>query len=56
MNVEKKNFKDATNADAYSVEIFIDKSTGELCYRDSLGKKVIISTKKIMEDNYIPKK
>lgn len=44
MNVEKKNFKDAANEDNYSVEIFIDKSTGELCYRNSLGQKVVINT------------
>jgi len=44
MNVEKKNFKDAANEDNYSVEIFIDKFTGELCYRNSLGQKVLINT------------
>ena len=44
MNVEKKNFKDAANEDNYSVEIFIDKSTGRLCYRNSLGQKVVINT------------
>jgi hypothetical protein len=45
MNVEKKNFKEAANEDNYSVEIFIDKFTGELCYRNSLGQKVLIYTK-----------
>ena len=44
MNVKKKNFKDAANENNYSVEIFIDKSTGELCYRNSLGQKILINT------------
>ena len=51
MNVEKKNFKDAANEDNYSVEIFIDKFTGELCYRNSLGQKVLINTETISPDN-----
>lgn len=50
MNVEKKNFKDAANEDNYSVEIFIDKFTGELCYRNSLGQKVLINTKTLSPD------
>ena len=50
MNVEKKNFKDAANEDNYSVEIFIDKFTGELCYRNSLGQKVLINTETISPD------
>ena len=52
MNVEKKNFKDAANEDNYSVEIFIDKFTGELCYRNSLGQKVLINTKTLSPDKY----
>lgn len=50
MNVEKKNFKDAANEDNYSVEIFIDKSTGQLCYRNSLAQKVLISTEVLIPE------
>jgi hypothetical protein len=44
MFVDKKNYKDASNEDNFKVELFIDKSTGELVYRNALGQKVIINT------------
>jgi hypothetical protein len=44
MFVDKKNYKDAANEDNFKVELFIDKSTGELVYRNSIGQKVIINT------------
>jgi hypothetical protein len=50
MFVDKKNYKDASNEDTFKVELFIDKSTGKLVYRNALGQKVIINT--FIKDEY----
>jgi hypothetical protein len=54
MFVDKKNYKDASNEDTFKVELFIDKSTGQLVYRNSIGQKVIINT--FMEEEYLKPK
>jgi hypothetical protein len=54
MFIDKKNYKDASNEDTFKVELFIDKSTGQLVYRNSIGQKVIINT--FIKDNYVKPK
>jgi hypothetical protein len=47
MFVDKKNYKDASNEDNFKVELFIDKFTGYLTYRNALGQKIIVATKNL---------
>lgn len=53
MFIDKKNYKDAANEDNFKVELFIDKATGRLTYRNALGQKVFLST--FMEETPKPK-
>jgi hypothetical protein len=47
MFVDKKNVKDASNEDNYKVELFIDKFTGYLTYRNALGQRIIVATENL---------